>query len=106
MRMRANEQRHANIDQLNSFLRGELAAVETYWLALEKLDAESPARAPLESCRLSHAQRVFAIRQKIESLGGRPDEGTGAWSVFAKAVESGASLFGERMAVSALEQGE
>jgi len=34
----------SSIDQLNSFLRGEMAAVETYQMALDKLDATSTAR--------------------------------------------------------------
>jgi Domain of unknown function (DUF2383) len=106
MTMRANETRRQNIEQLNGFLRGEISAVETYRMALEELDRQSPTRPELEICRLSHAQRVFQLKQKIEALGGTPDETSGAWGVFAKAIESSATVFGDRVAVSALEQGE
>ena len=43
-----------NVDQLNSFLRGEISAVETYRLALEKVSYESPVRVQLEANRNSH----------------------------------------------------
>ena len=34
----------SSVDQLNSFLRGELSAVEAYRIAVEKFDAVSPTR--------------------------------------------------------------
>ncbi|MEZ4366164.1 MAG: DUF2383 domain-containing protein [Kofleriaceae bacterium] len=94
------------IDQLNSFLRGELSAVETYRQALDKLDRDSPARATLETCQRSHADRVDLLRDRVASLGGKPADGSGAWGVFAKITEGGAALLGDKMAISALEEGE
>ena len=96
----------SNTDQLNSFLRGEISAVETYRMALDKLDANSPARAELQTCMQSHQQRVILLRDAIRTLGGEPSEGSGPWGVFAKAVEGGASLLGDKVAVAALEEGE
>jgi hypothetical protein len=95
-----------NIDQLNSFLRGEISAVETYRMALEKLDANSPARGELQTCMQSHQQRVTLLRDSIRTLGGEPAEGSGPWGVFAKAIEGGARLMGDKVAVAALEEGE
>ncbi len=97
---------HNRIAHLNSFLRGEMSAVETYRLALGKLDAASPARAQIEACLSSHARRVHALKFKIVELGGTPVESSGAWGVFAKAIEVGAAVFGEKAAISALEEGE
>jgi hypothetical protein len=94
------------IDQLNSFLRGELSAVETYEMALDKLDAGSPARSELEACLASHRDRVQMLRDAIIMTGGEPSEGSGPWGVFAKVVEGGARVFGDKAAIAALEEGE
>ena len=96
----------SNVDHLNSFLRGEISAVETYRMALDKLDATNPARAHLESCLQSHAERVVVLRDAIIQLGGNPAEGSGAWGAFAKAVEGGGKIFGDKGAIAALEEGE
>lgn len=95
-----------NIDQLNGFLRGELSAVETYRMALDKLDRGSPARAPLQSAMGSHAERVSAIKSKIIELGGTPSDSSGAWGALVKAIEGGAVVLGDKMAIAALEEGE
>lgn len=93
------------IGQLNSFLRGELSAVETYRQALDKLK-ESPSRARLDDCYRSHEQRVVALRERIVELGGKPSEGSGAWGAFAKVLQAGADVLGEKPAIAALEEGE
>lgn len=95
-----------SIDQLNSFLRGEISAVETYLMALEKLDAGSPARTDLQTCMQSHQDRVTLLRDAITAAGGEPAEGSGPWGALAKAIEGGARLLGDKVAVSALEEGE
>jgi uncharacterized protein (TIGR02284 family) len=96
----------SSVDQLNSFLRGELSAVETYKLAIGKLDAASPARLELDACMASHQERVAALREAIIACGGEPSEGSGPWGGFARAVESTAMVFGDKAAVAALEEGE
>ena len=93
------------IDQLNSFLRGELSAVESYRLALEKLDGASH-RGTLLQCSKSHEDRVRLLSQAILARGGTPVTSSGAWGVFARAVESSAATFGEKAAILALEEGE
>ena len=96
----------SSVDQLNSFLRGEISAVETYRMALDKLDATSPNRGELEGCLTSHQERVVALREAIQQLGGTPADSSGPWGVFAKAVEGTAKAFGDRAAIAALEEGE
>jgi hypothetical protein len=93
------------IDQLNSFLRGEISAVETYRQAMNKVDDIS-ARTELERCQLSHQRRVEMLKGRIIQLGGQPSEDSGAWGAFARAAEGGASLFGEKPAIDVLEEGE
>jgi len=95
-----------NIEQLNSFLRGEISAVEAYRIALDKLAIDSPARSRLDACRQSHSERVSSLRAKIMSLGGTPADGSGPWGGMVKAIEQGATAFGEKVAVDALEAGE
>jgi hypothetical protein len=96
----------SNVDHLNSFLRGEIAAVETYRMALEKLERGGIARVELESCLRSHEQRVTLLSDAIRQLGGQPADSSGAWGTFAKAVEGGAKAFGDKAAIAALEEGE
>jgi demethoxyubiquinone hydroxylase (CLK1/Coq7/Cat5 family) len=93
------------VNTLNELLRGEISAVETYRMALEKL-TESPVRGELEECRRSHEMRVEKLRHEVVRLGGRPDESSGAWGAFAKLVEGSAKAFGEKAAIAALEEGE
>jgi len=93
------------VKHLNSFLRGELAAVETYQLALKKLD-HSPHRALLEHCERSHAARARVLAEEVKTRGGQPSEGSGPWGAFAKLFETSAAAFGEKAAIAALEEGE
>lgn len=100
-----NKDIEKDIKQLNSFLRGELSAVETYDQCLEKL--ENPRLGDtLRDLRQSHLERARLLEQKVTQLGGQPSRDTGAWGGFAKLVEKGASVFGEKAAISALEEGE
>jgi len=46
------------------------------------------------------------LRSAILQLGGEPATSSGPWGVFAKAVEGGARLFGDKTAIAALEEGE
>lgn len=96
---------NANVDQLNSFLRGEISAVETYRQAIDKLNGSSNA-AMLETWKRSHESRVALLRDRITSLGGTPADGSGPWGAFAKLIEGGAAVLGEKVAISALEEGE
>jgi demethoxyubiquinone hydroxylase (CLK1/Coq7/Cat5 family) len=94
-----------SVGLVNSFLRGEISAVETYRQCLEKLSA-SIHRQKLEECRRSHQQRVELLRQWVVQHGGTPAEGSGVWGGFAKLMEGGAKLFGEKSAIKMLEEGE
>jgi uncharacterized protein (TIGR02284 family) len=97
--------RESTIDQLNSFLRGEISAVETYRQAMDKVK-DVRAMTTLEECQNSHARRVASLRDFITKLGGTPATDSGAWGGFAKLVEGGAAAFGDQAAIAALEEGE
>jgi hypothetical protein len=93
------------VETLNGFLRGEISAVETYRQAIEKLSS-SASRVELEDCRRSHERRVQQLREEVTRQGGVPAQDSGAWGSFARLVEGGAKTFGEKAAISALEEGE
>jgi len=99
------EAREQSVDVLNSFLRGEISAVETYRQAIEKVERPQVA-SQLQDCLQSHKQRVTFLSDQIRMLGGTPSTSSGVWGAFAKAVEAGAKTFGEKAAIAALEEGE
>jgi uncharacterized protein (TIGR02284 family) len=92
------------IDALNSLLKGEISAAETYRQAIQKLDDERlyQLRENLDS----HSERVGILRDRIIDLGGEPAQGSGLWGAFTRLLEGGAKLFGRDAAIAALEQGE
>ncbi|MDB4963294.1 MAG: hypothetical protein JWP01_3293 [Myxococcales bacterium] len=96
----------SSVEQLNSFLRGEISAVETYQMALDKLDHISTARDEVLVCLKSHQDRVMMLTDAIVALGGEPAKSSGPWGVFAKAVEGTAKVLGEKATIAALEEGE
>ena len=93
------------VDVSNSLLRGELSAVETYSQALSRF-RRSPEKAVLESIRADHRDSVERLRAHIDDLGVQPDNSSGVWGQFAKAVEGFAKVFGETTTLMALEAGE
>ncbi len=96
-----------DVDKLESFLRGEISAVETYDQALEKLSNEDPASADrLRAARASHQMRVEWLRNELIQRGTNPSDESGLWGSFAKLVEGGAKAFGAKAAIAALEEGE
>lgn len=95
-----------DVDQLNSFLRGELSAVETYDQCLEKLTDEPQLAKVLRDCRESHDRRAQLLRREIQRLGGEAAVSSGLWGGFAKLIEGGAKAFGKKAAIAALEEGE
>jgi len=94
-----------SVKTLNSFLRGEISAVETYRQALDKIE-DTPVRSTLQQCLESHQTRVNVLKSRISMLGGDPADSSGPWGAFAKLVEGGAKVFGDKAAVAALEEGE
>ena len=97
------------IRQLNSFLRGEISAAETYRMAIDKAgDSEKNATnlGLLREMQEEHGRAAQAIRDRIRELGGEPSDSSGAWGAWAKVVEGTAKLFGDASALKALKEGE
>src|SRR5687768_1795922 len=95
----------STVDTLNTLLRGEISAIETYQQALAKVTTP-PAPAELRRIHGEHRAAANALRQHVHASGGDPDQGSGAWGAFAKAVEGTAKLFGDTAALKALKEGE
>ena len=62
--MQSNKSTEHTVDHLNSFLRGEISAVETYRQALSRLDSFA-YRSTLEQCARSHEQRVQLLADEV-----------------------------------------
>jgi hypothetical protein len=95
----------SSLAQLETWLRSETAAEETYEAALASV-AHTGLHRALQELMASHARRKDQIRLRIVELGGEPQNGSGAWGAFTKAMQAGADLFGEGVAIAALEEGE
>jgi len=93
------------IDVCNSLLRGELSAVETYSQAISKYSGK-PVLAELQRIRSEHAESAARLTENVRSMGGTPETDSGAWGVFAKAVQGAANLFGADSAIESLQRGE
>jgi rubrerythrin len=96
---------NAHIEALNSLLRGELAACETYRQALEELTDE-PGAAELRRIEREHEQAVGVFRNFVIEHGADPDNSSGPWGTWAKTVTGTAKAFGVKTAIKALKEGE
>lgn len=94
------------IDICNGLLRGERSAVETYDQALEKYADEPAVVSELTRIRGEHAEAVRELEGNVRSMGGTPEDSSGAWGAFANTVQGAANLFGAGSALEALQQGE
>ena len=93
------------VNTLNSLLRGELSATETYQQALEKLQND-PGGSELRSIHVEHREAANTLRKHVHGCGGKPDQGSGVWGTWAKLVEGTAKLFGNKAALKVLKEGE
>jgi hypothetical protein len=102
--MSATNTQSESIKQLNTFLRGELSAVETYDQVLKKLSGdEIPELAENRDC---HFRRTLLLTNAIVAKGGTPETKSGAWGALAQAATGSAKLFGHDAMISVLEEGE
>lgn len=106
----APDTNHA-VQQLNSFLRGEISAAETYRMAIDKL-ADGDKYSALGSVGLlreiqeEHTRAAQALRDRIEELGGEASDSSGAWGAWASSVQGTMNLFGDAAALKGLKEGE
>jgi hypothetical protein len=94
-----------DIDALNSLLRGEVAAVETYDQVIAKFDGQ-PQAVELQRIRNEHEESAAVLRERVRHFGGDPAEGSGLWGKVTAAITGTAKVFGPAAALGTLKQGE
>jgi bacterioferritin (cytochrome b1) len=92
------------IDSLNSYLRNELSAVDTYERAVENIEQLGLSEL-LDESRQSHLGRVELLRKRILQMGGQPSERSGPWELLSEPSEDGAKV-DPKVHISALEEFE
>ncbi len=98
------------VSQLNSFLRGEISAAETYRMAIEKAADSAEKHAAnlglLREIQEEHGRAAQALRDRIRELGGEPSDSSGPWGAWANFVQGTANLFGDTASLKSLKEGE
>ena len=95
------------VPQLNSLLRGEISAAETYRMAIDRVASDSTASAGLlREIQEEHGRAAQAMRDRIRELGGQAVDSSGAWGTWAKTVQATMNLFGDASSLKALKEGE
>lgn len=93
------------ISKINELLRGEISAVETYRIAIQKEEHSSDVQR-LRDIQQDHEHAVSNLKSHVSQMGGKPEQGSGAWGAWAKTVEGTATIFGDKTALKALKEGE
>lgn len=99
----------APVRQLNSLLRGEISAAETYRLAIDKLAHSDDANVHmglLSEIQEEHGRAAQALRDRIRELGGEASDSSGPWGVWAKITQRTSNLLGDSAALKNLKEGE
>ena len=97
------------VRQLNSLLRGEISAAETYRMAIDKVVGSDETGANvglLREIQEEHGRAAQEIRDRIQELGGEASDSSGAWGAWAKTVQGTMNLFGDASSLKALKEGE
>lgn len=97
------------VARLNSLLRGEISAAETYRSVLKHIASGTHADSTelLRSVQLEHAGSCQSLRDRIRELGGEASEDSGVWGIWAKAVqETFTFVGGDAGGLRALREGE
>ena len=92
-------------EALNSLLRGEISAIETYDQAMPKFE-DSAHQSALRGVRDDHHEATETLREKVRASGGEPSTGSGPWGAFTALVTGAAKLIGPQSVLAALKQGE
>ena len=95
------------VGQLNSLLRGEISAVQTYDQGIRELaDEHGREAAELRRIAQEHGEHAQELRARVRALGGEPDDSAGTWGGLVQAVEGASRLFGGKSALKTLREGE
>lgn len=101
----ANGHAISDIETMNSLLRCQLAAVETYHQAMLKFE-DPHVLTDLQTIQQEHVEAEILLREKVLELGGNPVDASGPWGACAAAIGGEANVLGPATALAALRQGE
>jgi len=101
----AGVDREAGLTHLQSFLRGELSALETYRIALKNLDDPILFKS-LSQIESDHQRHVRVLQERIRALGGIPSTDSGVWGGWSRFVTTASGWFGDKAAIKSLKEGE
>jgi hypothetical protein len=90
---------------LNSLLRGEISAAETYNMAINRLEGR-PFIDELRQIRDDHHSAMRILQERLRAHGADAAQSSGAWGAFASVVTGTAMTLGATSVLSALRQGE
>ncbi len=90
---------------IDSLVRRELSAVETYQQALAKVGRE-PAGDELRRIEHEHEEAVDLLLEKLRRCGDPPPKSSGLWGAWSKVFEGTALILGSKAAIRALKEGE
>lgn len=93
------------VKELNDLVKGELAAVETYREALDKISGPA-AGEDLRAIESDHEEALIILRDAMTQLHAAAPVDSGLWGEWSKAVEGAAAAFGDKAAIKALKEGE
>lgn len=95
--------------QLDSLLRGEISATETYRMAIESVADETDHAddvSLLRQLQEDHGRAAQSLRDRIQELGGEASDTSGPWGAWAKFTQGTANLFGDGASLKSLKEGE
>ena len=92
-------------EALNSLLRGEISAIETYEQAMPKFEATAH-QASLKAIADEHSRAAQTLREHVQRCQAEPATGSGPWGAFTAVVTGAAKLVGPQSVLAALKQGE
>jgi uncharacterized protein (TIGR02284 family) len=99
----------AVVTRLNSLLRGEISAAETYRNVLKHIATGTHAQNTelIRSVQLEHARCCQTLRDRIREVGGEATDDSGVWGIWAQVVQGTLQLFGgDAGGLRALREGE
>jgi hypothetical protein len=91
--------------ELDSLLRGEIAAAETYRIALDAIEDKAQV-AVLRAIQNDHGDAIKVLHGQLAARGVSPSTHSGVFGAFARTVEGFAAKVGDKAALRALREGE
>ena len=91
---------------LSTLVKGELAAVQTYKQALEKVAGRESVGTELRRLETDHEEALSVLQGHMTSVNAEVPTDAGLWGEWSKAVEGTAKMFGDKAAIKALKEGE